>query len=156
MAESKFKVKDEAVLGLASEALTFRNKSRVAKDKQMLGSFAPQASVHRLTVPRYGWEEDPSGIYSRGSYTLKQTFTDENSVVQAELEMAYDINSECSLNNHNPTLIATTALAPAPTPALAPTPTPTLTLAPKSWCSGLRKAATNASRKQQLRHHNLA
>jgi hypothetical protein len=39
----------------------------------MLGSFPPQTKLHEVTFPRHGWDEAPSGMLSRGTYTAKST-----------------------------------------------------------------------------------
>ncbi|WP_331743328.1 hypothetical protein [Kitasatospora sp. NBC_01300] len=40
---------------------------------------------------RLGWEEAPSGMLSRGSYTAKSTFVDDDGKTLGEVEYAYDI-----------------------------------------------------------------
>ena len=83
-----FKVQHEIVSGLKYVNLVYRKGIRgqyhfslivsnlwlyllVAKDQQMIGSFGPQVQAHEVTFPRHGWEEAPSGLLSRGSYTAK-------------------------------------------------------------------------------------
>ncbi|KFY79686.1 hypothetical protein V499_01331 [Pseudogymnoascus sp. VKM F-103] len=89
-----FRVQHEIISGLRSQTSTFRKGLRVAKDQQTLGSFGPQSKPHEVTFPRHGWEEAPSGMLSRGSYTSRHKFADDDSVVHAEWEMAFDIKSE--------------------------------------------------------------
>lgn len=56
---------------LPSTILLLLLRLLVAKDQQMIGSFGPQVAPHEVTFPRNGWEEAPSGMLSRGSYTAK-------------------------------------------------------------------------------------
>ncbi|KIM94466.1 hypothetical protein OIDMADRAFT_136160 [Oidiodendron maius Zn] len=91
----RFRVKDEIISGLKIEILHYRKGIRVVRDQQMLGSFAPQSEPHEVTLPvSHGWEEAPSGLLSRGSYTLTYKFVDDDGAVQAELDMAFDIKSD--------------------------------------------------------------
>jgi len=89
-----FKVQHDIVSGLKYVNLVYRKGIRVAKDNQMIGSFGPQDKLHEVTFPRQGWEETPSGILSRGSYTAKSQFTDDDSVTHLEYEYASDIKSD--------------------------------------------------------------
>ncbi|MGW2873128.1 hypothetical protein DR950_01760 [Kitasatospora xanthocidica] len=88
-----FRVSGELVSGVRYLSQTFRKGLRVQKDQQMLGSFGPQDRPHEVTVPRHGWEEVPSGLLSRGSYTAKGTFTDDDGVELGAWEWAFDIKS---------------------------------------------------------------
>jgi len=88
-----FKVQHDIVSGLKYVNSVFR-KVRVAKDTQMLGSFGPQAKPHEVTFPRHGWEEAPAGLLSRGSYTAKSQFVDDDGVNHLEYEYAFDIKSD--------------------------------------------------------------
>jgi len=89
-----FKVQHDIVSGLKYVNHVFRKGLRVAKDNQMLGSFGPQVKAHEVTFPRHGWEEAPSGILSRGSYTAKSQFVDDDNVVHLEYEYAFEIKSD--------------------------------------------------------------
>jgi Rho GDP-dissociation inhibitor len=89
-----FKVQHEIVSGLKYVNLVYRKGIRVAKDHQMIGSFGPQVKPHEVVFPRNGWEEAPSGILSRGSYTAKSQFVDDDGVNHLEYEYAFDIKSD--------------------------------------------------------------
>jgi Rho GDP-dissociation inhibitor len=89
-----FKVQHEIVSGLKYVNSVFRKGLRVMKDNQMLGSFGPQAKPHEVTFPRHGWEEAPSGMLSRGSYTAKSQFVDDDNINHLEYEYAFDIKSD--------------------------------------------------------------
>jgi len=89
-----FKVQHDIVSGLKYINLVYRKGIRVAKDQQMIGSFGPQAANHDVTFPRHGWEEAPSGMLSRGSYSAKSQFVDDDGQTHLEYEYAFDIKSD--------------------------------------------------------------
>jgi len=89
-----FKVQHEIVSGLKYVNAVYRKGIRVAKDNQMIGSFGPQAKPHEVTFPRNGWEETPSGLLSRGSYSAKSQFVDDDQQNHLEYEYAFDIKSD--------------------------------------------------------------
>jgi len=89
-----FRVQHDIVSGLKYVNYVYRKGIRVAKDNQMIGSFGPQANAHDVTFPRHGWEEAPSGMLSRGSYTAKSQFVDDDGETHLEYEYAFDIKSE--------------------------------------------------------------
>jgi len=89
-----FKVQHNIVSGLKYVNQVYRKGLPVAKDNQMLGSFAPQAQPYQVTFPRHGWEEAPSGFISRGSYTAKSKFVDDDGETHLEYEYAFDIKSD--------------------------------------------------------------
>jgi len=89
-----FKVQHDIVSGLKYVNLVYRKGIRVAKDNQMIGSFGPQVTNHEVTFPRLGWEEAPSGLLTRGSYTAKSQFVDDDGANHLEYEYAFDIKSD--------------------------------------------------------------
>jgi len=88
-----FRVQHDIVSGLKYVNSVYRKGIRVGKDTQMLGSFGPQVNAHEVTFPRNGWEEAPSGMLARGSYTAKSQFVDDDNVTHLEYEYAFDIKS---------------------------------------------------------------
>ncbi len=88
-----FRVSGDIVSGVQYTTQTYQKGLRIQKDQQMLGSFGPQDRPHEVTVPRHGWAEVPSGLLSRGSYTAKGTFTDDDGVELGAWEWAFDIKS---------------------------------------------------------------
>eukprot|EP00026_Physarum_polycephalum_P016449 Phypoly_transcript_17359.p1 GENE.Phypoly_transcript_17359~~Phypoly_transcript_17359.p1 ORF type:complete len:198 (+),score=30.93 Phypoly_transcript_17359:171-764(+) len=88
-----FKVQHDIVSGLKYVNTVYRKGIRAQKDNQMLGSFGPQVKPHEVTFPRNGWEEAPSGLLMRGSYTAKSQFVDDDNVTHLEYEYAFDIKS---------------------------------------------------------------
>jgi len=89
-----FKVQHDIVSGLKYVNLVYRKGIRVAKEDQMIGSFGPQAAPHQVTFPRHGWEEAPSGLLSRGSYTAKSQFVDDDGELHLEYEYAFSIKKD--------------------------------------------------------------
>eukprot|EP01111_Echinosteliopsis_oligospora_P010000 TRINITY_DN302_c0_g1_i1.p2 TRINITY_DN302_c0_g1~~TRINITY_DN302_c0_g1_i1.p2 ORF type:complete len:227 (-),score=45.10 TRINITY_DN302_c0_g1_i1:800-1387(-) len=89
-----FKVQHEIVSGLKYVNLVYRKGIKVDSSKQMIGSFGPQAKAHEVTFPRNGWDEAPSGMLSRGSYTAKSQFVDDDNSNHLEYEYAFDISKD--------------------------------------------------------------
>ncbi|EFA83600.1 Rho GDP-dissociation inhibitor [Heterostelium album PN500] len=91
-----FKVQHDIVSGLKYVNTAYRKGIKVATVKNMLGSFGPQAAYHEVTVPRNVWEEAPSGILARGSYTAKITFEDDDGAKHLDIEYGFSIKSDWS------------------------------------------------------------
>jgi len=89
-----FKIQHDIVSGLKYINLVYRKGIRVAKEQTMIGSFGPQVAPHEVVFPRHGWEEAPSGMLSRGSYTAKSQFVDDDEQTHLEFEYAFDIKSD--------------------------------------------------------------
>ncbi|MFJ6574230.1 hypothetical protein ACIQNU_43250 [Streptomyces sp. NPDC091292] len=86
-----FKVSDDLVSGLKAVSTLYRKGIKVSTDKNMLGSFVPQIAPSEVSLPRNGWEQAPSGVIARGSYTAKLALVDDDGTKQAELEWAFKI-----------------------------------------------------------------
>ncbi|KAF2070705.1 hypothetical protein CYY_007972 [Polysphondylium violaceum] len=89
-----FKVQHDIVSGLKHINSVYRKGIRVANIKTMMGSFGPQAEPHSITMPRHGWDEAPSGLLSRGSYTAKVEFNDDDGANHAIVEYGFAIKSD--------------------------------------------------------------
>eukprot|EP01133_Synstelium_polycarpum_P008949 gene8949-10495_t len=89
-----FKVQHDIVSGLKQTNLVYRKGIKVATVKTMLGSFAPQADNHVVTVPRNDWDEAPSGLLQRGSYTAKIQFTDDDEQNHLAIDYCFSIKSD--------------------------------------------------------------
>jgi len=89
-----FKVQHDIVSGLKYVNFVYRKGIRVAKEDQMIGSFGPQAAPHQVNFPRHGWEETPSGLLSRGSYTAKSQFVDDDNELHLEYEYSFAIKKD--------------------------------------------------------------
>ncbi|EGG22580.1 Rho GDP-dissociation inhibitor [Cavenderia fasciculata] len=91
-----FKVQHEIVSGLLQINTVYRKGIKFGTEKTMLGSFAPQAAFHEVTVPRNDWNEAPSGLLARGSYTAKIDFVDDDKQNHLSIEYAFAIKSDWS------------------------------------------------------------
>ncbi|KAN0037893.1 hypothetical protein ACTA71_000064 [Dictyostelium dimigraforme] len=89
-----FNIQHDIVSGLKQINSVYRKGIKVSTEKHMLGSFAPQAGSHSVTNPRQGWEEAPSGMLARGSYTAKVVFTDDDNQEHLSVEYAFSIKSD--------------------------------------------------------------
>ncbi|KYR00108.1 Rho GDP-dissociation inhibitor [Tieghemostelium lacteum] len=89
-----FKVQHEIVSGLKQINSVYRKGIKVANVKTMLGSFGPQADAHAVVIPRNGWEEAPSGLLGRGSYTAKVEFVDDDNTNHLSIDYAFAIKSD--------------------------------------------------------------
>ncbi|KAM9994753.1 hypothetical protein ACTFIY_000931 [Dictyostelium cf. discoideum] len=89
-----FNIQHDIVSGLKQINTVYRKGIKVSTEKHMLGSFAPQAAAHSVTNPRQGWEEAPSGMLARGSYTAKVVFTDDDNEEHLSVEYAFSIKSD--------------------------------------------------------------
>ena len=66
-------------------------RSAVDKSNFMVGSYGPKTEPHVFTTPM---EDAPSGMISRGHYTVKSKFTDDDKNIYLEWEWAFDIKKE--------------------------------------------------------------
>lgn len=62
--------------------------SPVDKSNHMVGSYGPKTEVQEFRTPV---EDAPSGMISRGSYTVKSRFTDDDKNIYLEWEWALKI-----------------------------------------------------------------
>lgn len=69
----------------------FFNLCEVDKTMFMVGSYGPKTEPHIFQTPI---DEAPSGLVSRGHYTIKSLFTDDDKNVYLEWEWALDIKKE--------------------------------------------------------------
>jgi len=90
----QFRVQHEIVSGLKLLNNVYRSKLRVLKEEEMLGSFPPQAAFHSVTYPRNGWEQAPDGMLSRGTYTAKSRFIDDDKQQHLEYEYTFNIKKD--------------------------------------------------------------
>lgn len=61
------------------------------KSNEMLGSYSPVEKPYEVVMPRNGWEEAPSGMLARGSYTAITKFVDDDKQTHLEFEYAFAI-----------------------------------------------------------------
>lgn len=90
----KFRVQHEIVSGLKYVNLVYRKGVKAATEKEMLGSFGPNAEPHIVTFPRHGWNDAPKGMLYRGSYTAKSAFIDDDQEKHLEYEYQFAIKKD--------------------------------------------------------------
>ncbi|MFF4324614.1 hypothetical protein [Streptomyces sp. NPDC001568] len=88
-----FRVDDATVAGVVYTNKVYRKGVRVARDELMLGSFPKQEKPQSVTFPRHGWEDAPSGMLNRGSYTAKAELHEDGGKALAEFEYAFNIKT---------------------------------------------------------------
>jgi len=103
--EQKFKIKEgiqyriridfivqrEIVHGLKYIQKTSRNKIPVDTNVNMVGSYAPKLEMQSFTA---GVEEAPSGMLSRGGYSVTSTFTDDDKNIHLKWEWKFEISKD--------------------------------------------------------------
>jgi hypothetical protein len=86
-----FYVQREIVHGLKYVQKTFRLGVPVDKMVQMVGSYPPKIEIQSYITPP---EEAPSGMMSRGSYTVTSLFTDDDKNEYLKWEWSFDIKKD--------------------------------------------------------------
>jgi len=89
-----FRVQHEIVVGLKYVNQVYRKGVRVAKEEEMIGSFGPQEKPHEVSIPRNDWEEAPKGVISRGAYTAKSVFIDDDRQTHLSYEYSFSIKKD--------------------------------------------------------------
>ena len=87
----QFRVQHEIVSGLKYINNVYRKGVRVVKEDEMIGSFGPQSDPHVVVFPRHGWDEAPSGMLARGTYTATSRFLDDDKQKHLEYEYSFKI-----------------------------------------------------------------
>ncbi|NP_001229584.1 rho GDP dissociation inhibitor (GDI) isoform X1 [Strongylocentrotus purpuratus] len=87
----EFRVQREIVAGLRYFQTTSRKGIKVDKSSLMVGSYGPKTEPHLYQTPN---EEAPSGMISRGHYTVKSKFTDDDKTSILEWDWAFDIKKD--------------------------------------------------------------
>ncbi|XP_071966033.1 rho GDP-dissociation inhibitor 2-like [Antedon mediterranea] len=86
-----FSVKREIVAGLKYFQVTSRKGIRVDKSQFMVGSYGPKTEPHIYkTTP----DEAPKGMISRGHYTVKSKFTDDDKYEHLAWEWTFDVKKD--------------------------------------------------------------
>ncbi|XP_041474609.1 rho GDP-dissociation inhibitor 1-like [Lytechinus variegatus] len=86
-----FRVQREIVPGLRYFCQIYRKGIRVDKSSLMVGSYGPKNDPHEYQTPV---EDAPSGMISRGHYTVKSKFTDDDKTSILEWEWSFDIKKD--------------------------------------------------------------
>ncbi|KAA0203939.1 hypothetical protein HAZT_HAZT009292 [Hyalella azteca] len=86
-----FQVQREIVTGLKYIQRTHRKGIQVDKMTHMVGSYAPMEAMQSYTTPP---EDAPSGMLSRGHYTVKSLFTDDDNHEHLKWDWSFDIKKD--------------------------------------------------------------
>lgn len=86
-----FYVQREIVCGLRYIQTTSRKGIKVEKDTFMVGSYGPKGEIYTFYTPK---EEAPKGMLTRGSYTVKSEFTDDDESKYLNWEWSFDIKKD--------------------------------------------------------------
>jgi Rho GDP-dissociation inhibitor len=87
----KFKIQHEVVSGLKYIHVVKRKGIKVDRDEEMIGSFGPKLEPYEK---KFAAEVAPSGFISRGHYTVKSRFIDDDNVCHLEFEWSFDIKKD--------------------------------------------------------------
>lgn len=88
---ASFKVQHEILSGLTYVQVVKRKGVRVSKDKEMIGSYAPNTDKQPLYTKRFQEEEAPSGMLARGHYNASSSFVDDDKKTHLAFEWSFDI-----------------------------------------------------------------
>ncbi|GAB2279837.1 Rab GDP dissociation inhibitor alpha [Dionaea muscipula] len=86
-----FTVNSNIVSGLRYTNTVWKTGLKVDSTKEMLGTFSPQQEPYTHELPE---ELTPSGYFSRGSYTAKTKFVDDDNKSYLQLNYTFDIQKE--------------------------------------------------------------
>ena len=81
----------DIVAGLKYQQITYRKGIRVDKSSFMVGSYGPKPESQSYATPM---EEAPKGLMSRGHYTVKSKFTDDDKHEHLAWEWSFDIKKD--------------------------------------------------------------
>jgi len=86
-----FQVQREIVTGLKYIQRTSRKGIQVDKMTHMVGSYAPMESMQSYCTPT---EDAPSGLLSRGNYSVKSLFTDDDNNEHLKWDWSFTIKKD--------------------------------------------------------------
>lgn len=86
-----FVVQREIVHGLKYVQKTYRMGVPVDKMTQMVGSYPPKKEIQSYTTP---FEEAPSGMMARGTYSVTSLFTDDDKNEHLKWEWSFEIKKD--------------------------------------------------------------
>lgn len=86
-----FIVQREIVHGLKYIQKTYRLGVPVDKMTHMVGSYPPKVEIQSYTTPP---EDAPSGLMTRGSYTVNSLFTDDDKHQHLQWEWSFEIKKD--------------------------------------------------------------
>jgi len=86
-----FYIQREIVTGLKYQQKIYKHGLAVEKMNQMVGSYAPKLESQSYLSPL---EEMPSGLLSRGTYTVKSLFTDDDKNEHLKWEWTFELRKD--------------------------------------------------------------
>lgn len=86
-----FVVQREIVHGLKYVQKTYRMGVPVDKMVQMVGSYPPKKEIQSYTTP---FEEAPSGMMARGTYSVSSLFTDDDKNEHLKWDWSFEIKKD--------------------------------------------------------------
>ncbi|KAK4070760.1 hypothetical protein Trihar35433_5227 [Trichoderma harzianum] len=88
---AEFKVQHEILSGLHYVQVIKRQKIRVSKDSEMIGSYAPNTENQPTYTKKFHEEEAPSGMLARGKYDAVSSFVDDDKKKHLEFGWKFEI-----------------------------------------------------------------
>lgn len=88
----QFKVQHSIVQGLKIKSTIKKMGSKVADDEAMLGSFAPKNDWSTISVG--DWQDAPTGMLMRQTYTSNMKFIDDHKKIYMDLEYEVKISKD--------------------------------------------------------------
>ena len=86
-----FRVQHEIVSNLQFVNKVSRSKINVSTEKTTLGSYAPGGGEQVVTMPRNQWDEAPSGMMMRATYSAQASFIDQDKNTHANFPFKFKI-----------------------------------------------------------------
>ncbi|KAL2862363.1 rho GDP-dissociation inhibitor [Aspergillus lucknowensis] len=86
-----FEVHRDVLSGLKYLQVVKRNRIRVSKDEEMLGSYAPNTTGKPIYEKKFQPEEAPSGMLARGHYNAVSKFIDDDDKTHLQFEWSFNI-----------------------------------------------------------------
>lgn len=92
--KANFVVQHDVLSGLKYLQVTKRKGIRVAKNEEMIGSFAPNTQEKPIYEKKFEPDEAPSGMLARGHYDTLSKFMDDDGHEYLKFEWSFDITKE--------------------------------------------------------------
>ncbi|CAF9918020.1 hypothetical protein IMSHALPRED_003829 [Imshaugia aleurites] len=92
--KANFVVQHDVLSGLKYLQVTKRNKFRVAKNEEMIGSFAPNTQDKPVYEKKFEPDEAPTGMIARGHYEAASKFVDDDGHDYLKFDWSFDITKE--------------------------------------------------------------
>ncbi|CAD6563955.1 MAG: hypothetical protein ASARMPRED_002584 [Alectoria sarmentosa] len=92
--KANFVVQHDVLSGLKYLQVTKRKGIRVAKNEEMIGSFAPNTQDKPVYEKKFEPDEAPTGMLARGHYDALSKFVDDDNHQFLKFEWSFDITKE--------------------------------------------------------------